>query len=583
MTARHSPHTTAHALPHAPEQERDMADFQPADPRDSKRAFQTQFRRWGFPPKQNPVYRDARLAARVRELWGRNLPQREMLRVLAEDGFEVRERELVRLRAREGLMLRDPRGDRQEGATSSPDAGREESGELEEVEEAAPGDAGRGARRRRRRTRGWAGRPADPPGPPRFPSETTIDEARVILGLDGEGYRAVRAGFQRICEEGGLVKKTLAGPERWEAAKAQLAREVPQLQEPASPGGPEGERRRLALDIICTDVTKRMRDGDRRMTLADAKKVLGVNPEEARGLRAGFYRVLAGQEVQVRCKSTAGAERWGALMGEWVAGDGAARALLPGDGASDEYRERWRALDILATDVMKRMRDERMRREARGRKTERSGGAAEAVATPELPGASPGSVQTSPLTECSAEEERMPVMGDYPVSPLPLLVNEPLQVPGLPLDGMPSPRLLLDAPADMRLGAQLLLPSDASPYEQQPYFMPYSPLQPAATAAAAAAAAASIAVYLRLHPSSTYVTGTPLWIATLGSHSVRELRAVAAGRFGDAVCVGVEGVVRDGKGGECALGIGGDEELGAYLAHLEGGTPTFNVTLAWRG
>lgn len=185
-----------------------MADFQ-ADPHDSKRAFQTQFRRWGFPLKQNPVYRDPRLASRVRELWEQNLPQREMLRVLAEDGFEVRERELVRLRARNGLMLRDPRGDRQEGPASSPDVGREEGGESVE---ATPEEMGKGARKRRRRTRGWAGRPADPPGPPRFPSETTIDEARVILGLDGEGYRAVRAGFQRICEEGGLVKKTLAGP-----------------------------------------------------------------------------------------------------------------------------------------------------------------------------------------------------------------------------------------------------------------------------------------------------------------------------------------------------------------------------------
>lgn len=579
----------AHALPQTP----DMADLQsiPADPADSKRAFQTQFRRWGFPLKQNPVYRDARLAARVRELWERNLPQREMLRVLSEDGFEVRERELVRLRARNGLMLRDPRGDRQEAAapaspagSSSPGVSREDGAEEVVFRE----EEGKGlTKRRRRRTRGWAGRPADPPGPPRFPSETTIDEARVILGLDGEGYRAVRAGFQRICEEGGLVKKTLAGPERWEAAKAQLVREVPQLQAPPRAGTPDDKRKGLALDIICTDVTKRMRDGDRRMTLADAKKVLGINPEEARSLRAGFYRVLARQEVQVRCKSTAGAERWGALMAEWMAESEVARALLPGDEGSAEYRERWKALDILATDVMKRMRDERMRKEARGKRgSEGSSKSRTEVVTPEVPEASPASVQTSPPTECSVEEGSMPVMSDYgPVSPMPMLVNEPMQVPALPMDHISSPRLVLDPPADMtlpaRLNTQLLVPGETA-YEQQqhqqqqqqqPYFMasplPYSP--------------PTIAVYLRLHPSSTYMTGTPLWIATLGSHSLRELREVAAGKFGDAVCVGVEGVVRDGKGGECALGIGGDEELGAYLAHLEGATPTFNVTLAWRG
>lgn len=564
-----------------------MADTAPdANDPSSKRAFQTQFRRWGFPLKQNPVYRDARLAARVRELWERNLPQREMLRALTDEGFEIRERELVRLRARNGWLLRDPRGDRQEEgpspAATTPDG--DGAGAVGDATSEVVVPKGR----RRRRTRGWAGQPADPPGPPRFPSETTIDEARVILGLDGEGYRAARAAFQRICEEAGLVKKTLAGPERWDAAKAQLVREVPHLQGAAE----SGPRAALALDVICTDVTKRMRDGDRRMTLADAKKVLGINPEEARALRAGFYRVLAGQGVQVRCKSTAGAERWAELMGEWT-GDGAVAGLLPGDRGSAEYRERWRALDILATDVMKRMRDERVRKEARARRgAEGVAGAREGVAvgaeTPPgsalaSPGsalASPESALASPPTECSAEDDRMPVLSDYDhVSPLPLLVpNEPLHVP-VPLHPShpsPGPRLLLDPPNLSLSPPQLLIPPE-TPYVSPPYFL-QSPLQ----YAPAPAPAAPMAVYIRLHPSSTYVPAAPLWIATLAGRSLREVREAAAGRMGDAVSVGVEGVLR-GEAGECSVGIGGDEELGAYLAHLEGGTPTFCVTLAWRG
>lgn len=553
----------------------------PANTHPSKRAFQTQFRRWGFPLKQNPVYRDARLAARVRELWERNLPQREMLRALADEGFEIRDRELVRLRARNGWLLRNPRGDRQEGspaATTPDEDGAAEGGEGDGASVVAP-------RKRRRRTRGWAGQPADPPGPPRFPSETTIDEARLILGLDAEGYRAARAAFQRICEEAGLVKKTLAGPERWDAAKAQLVREVPRLQQGAE-GGPRGA---LALDVICTDVTKRMRDGDRRMTLADAKKVLGINPEEARALRAGFYRVLAGQGVQVRCKSTAGAGRWAELMGEWT-GDGAVAGLLPGDRGSAEYRERWRALGILATDVMKRMRDERVRKEARVRKGEGAGivvGAGTspggALASPGSALASPGTALASPPTECSADDDRMPSMPDYDhVSPLPLLVpSDPLHVP-VPLhpshSALPTPpqqRLLLETP-DLSLSPpQLLIPPE-TPYASSPYFL-QSPLH----YAPAPAPAAPMAVYIRLHPSSTYVPAVPLWIATLAGRSLREVREAAAGRMGDAVCVGVEGVLR-GEAGECSVGIGGDEELGAYLAHLEGGTPTFCVTLAWR-
>ncbi|KAK4987839.1 hypothetical protein LTR28_001809, partial [Elasticomyces elasticus] len=38
----------------------------------SKRAFQTQFRRWDFPSKQNPAHKNAPLVARIRELWESN-------------------------------------------------------------------------------------------------------------------------------------------------------------------------------------------------------------------------------------------------------------------------------------------------------------------------------------------------------------------------------------------------------------------------------------------------------------------------------------------------------------------------------
>jgi hypothetical protein len=42
----------------------------------------------------------------------------------------------------------------------------------------------------------------------------------------------------------------------------------------------------------------------------------------------------------------------------------------------------------------------------------------------------------------------------------------------------------------------------------------------------------------------------------------------------------VEGVLKDEKGCELSLPIEQDEELGAYLAHLQGRAPTFNVQLA---
>ncbi|PHH68940.1 hypothetical protein CDD83_5875 [Cordyceps sp. RAO-2017] len=83
-------------------------DFAP-----SKRAFQIQFKRWNFPPKQRPAHKNDRLVARVKELWERNLAQPEMLRVLnEEDGFEIKARELMRLRTRNRWLLRAPNGDK---------------------------------------------------------------------------------------------------------------------------------------------------------------------------------------------------------------------------------------------------------------------------------------------------------------------------------------------------------------------------------------------------------------------------------------------------------------------------------------
>ncbi|KAF4609395.1 hypothetical protein G7Y89_g15873 [Cudoniella acicularis] len=65
----------------------------------SKRAFQTQFKRWDFPSKQNPAHKNAALVQRVKELWDCNTSQREMLRLLNEEGFEIKERELMRQEA----------------------------------------------------------------------------------------------------------------------------------------------------------------------------------------------------------------------------------------------------------------------------------------------------------------------------------------------------------------------------------------------------------------------------------------------------------------------------------------------------
>ena len=84
---------------------RDAYDFAP-----SKRAFQTQFRKWEFPSKQNPAHRNVDLVSRVKELWEQNYSQRDMLKTLNDEGYEIKERELMRVRAKNRWLLRIPNG-----------------------------------------------------------------------------------------------------------------------------------------------------------------------------------------------------------------------------------------------------------------------------------------------------------------------------------------------------------------------------------------------------------------------------------------------------------------------------------------
>src|SRR5262249_25600052 len=151
-----------------------------------------------------------------------------MIRILNEEGFDIKERELMRVRAKNRWLLRVPNGMKAHELTTSRPRTDEET-LLALQQEVYPPDGvfdGEGAtdatpaiprgespglspeviakrkrrfeqlqsesaerwasRKRRRRTRGWAGLPADPPGPPRFPSETTIDESKQYLSLDNQ-------------------------------------------------------------------------------------------------------------------------------------------------------------------------------------------------------------------------------------------------------------------------------------------------------------------------------------------------------------------------------------------------------------
>lgn len=213
------------------------------------------------------------------------------------------------------------------------------------------------SKKRRRRTRGWAGLPADPPGPPRFPSETTLESSKACLNLDNIAYMHVRNIFQTICHENGIVKKTLAGPEKWQAAKNQLIQSHARLAQVFQQTEQlQVDQMHLSLDVICMDVTKRARTVERQMTLAEAKNMLGIDPEEGRRIRQVLMDLLKANNFVNKHESG----NWEQLKQQWMIQAGLSR-LIPGPGTND-HEQSIRAVQVICRDIMKRWRDARVAR-----------------------------------------------------------------------------------------------------------------------------------------------------------------------------------------------------------------------------
>lgn len=587
---------------------------------------------------------------RVKELWDCNTSQREMLRTLNEEGFDIKERELMRVRAKNRWLLRVPNGMKSKKGTSDQDvisqlqqalypdgqmadaeadddegmddmtlppelrSGRADSPPLspevmrkrqDRLSKLQAESAERwAARKRRRRTRGWAGLPADPPGPPRFPSETTIDESKAYLSLDSRLYRDIRSRFQRICEETEIIKKTIAGPERWEAAKDRLVQESPHLQTVFWGNQDNQEAKKLALDVVCSDVTKRMRTLERRMTIAEAKNSLGVNPEESRQLRNAFYQVLKADHFT--SKLEAGEEHWKELKSQWINSSELLQKLLaPGD-ADPQHQEKVKAMEVLCRDVMKRLRDDQTKRDpTRKKKFDSNYTAPEQdmnpFGTPDYEAPDENLIQAAALAQ--AQSQMLNHIVQAPAAPQnrtqtarkqtqprpnPIQIqsqsqsqlqtqNQNQQVMVDSNDMQIDPSLLLAAANDPSLMGRNMNPFSEQQYNEQQYApQAASGFQPSPS---------SWAVYFRLHPGSDVTAAPRLWVSTLSSTSVDDLRQLATVKFPGTIALRIEGIIKPPHNGqEMTLPIDQDEELEAYFAAIGGVKPMFSVQLvqAWK-
>ncbi|KAF2649365.1 hypothetical protein K491DRAFT_683901 [Lophiostoma macrostomum CBS 122681] len=553
----------------------------------SKRAFQTQFKRWDFPSKQNPAYKNPALIARVKELWESNQMQKDMLESLLREGFQINDRELLRLRLKFKWLLRESRAtgprpensvedaiDDEEPAQPEPDVEpldeeeelrrriRQEQLQIESAEKWR-------TRKRRRRTRGWAGLPADDPNePPRFPSETTLDESKAYLNLDNGLYKQVRDQFQEICEEEGVLKKTIAGPEKWTAIKHRLVQENahlsnifnndPEATEQIGTQPTPTNFKALSIDVICTDVTKRMRTLGTRMGIPEAKNALGLNPAETRQVRAAFIAILKADHFTN--KYEAGDQHWTELKQTWIQGsDALTRVLAPGD-ADPKHAEKAKAIEVLARDVMKRLRAENCKKGSAQKKQVNSG-----------PGPGPAPPSVVPHASKVLRKDRRQ-SGESMSDPthgtldLPPLSSTDLQIDPSLLLAASDPSMIPEASHD-----SLARHSQA---QRNPYAMPQPFLS-----------SLPLPIYFRLHPhSSTSMPNKTVWLGILQSGTVNEIRSLAMREHPGTLVVKMEGLVLHKMPGqperEIMIAIDDEAELAAYLEHVAGGKATFVVLLA---
>lgn len=434
-------------------------------------------------------------------------------------------------------------------------------------------------KRRRRRTRQYAEMPADPPGPPRFPSETTLGSSQKILGLDKAAYADARQQFQSICESLGITKKTVAGPDAWGDAKNNLISRVEALRNAFWVDKANLEEKELALDVLCCDVTKRMRESEKPMSMTEVKNVLGLDPDKTRQARAVFYKILEAEGCT--SKVALGSERWHALKQKWVDECDILQRTLSRLEDPQVFVMKHKAMDALATDVIKRLRDDQSKR----KDNQANSGTAAAAA------ASASSLENLDLGAPAGSMEQLP--GD-PSGFADLLVpnqSHHVHPPRMLPDHLLDAQMAMQIPMDAALDNSLLLDPNAQGgfMDSHQQFM----TDPAQLSAGASSFAATQATsFQTATPNSTLVPiylrelanlGPigDLWIGFLSmpSPSLEELRQVAAQKIPGSTCTAVEGLVKvPGMGGQSVgLPIHDDAQLAAHLS--QEGPPTFHVRL----
>ncbi|KAK5113948.1 hypothetical protein LTR62_003071 [Meristemomyces frigidus] len=571
----------------------------PKDQIPTPRMFRRQFSaKWAFPRRGHRLKAEdeAAVVERIRELWEQNHPVKEIRELMLDEGWDMGEPEFQRLRRRNGFYRRSTTGSyesknkKRTAQDGLVDNEEEEDGAAVESATAAanallatqqPGlpaeelarrqqhlaqiqlesDQALLTRKRRRRIRGYGHLPADDPGiPPRYDSETTLDECKAFLHLNNEMYEKMRDEYEVICTEMNIErKKTNIENGQWQVSKDRLVRESVHLSSIMHPLQPNLDAKANAIDVICGDVTKRIRDRGKRFTMAEANNLLGLNPTASKDIRRAMYDILEADQYTTRL--ACGTERWNMLRERWFSTSPILQQVV-----AEADPQKMRAVECLCRDSVKRRNDDRLRNDPEHRQYHRK-----------HYGPGPGSARGTrgsakkKLDAAAAQREANqeqstklydPTRGVFqPQAQSVKNVSQPQVV------APPAP-MLRSTTATNTIPNPLIDPSLSTLTP-----LPLPPSEPELPA---------IPAYFRLspHPSQNLIGHHPrLWLAKLSSRTLTALHTAACSKAGAATVASVQGLVRNVDGSEDLYPVESDEDLEVYLMGLEG-QATFVVGFA---
>ncbi|KAK5737802.1 hypothetical protein LTR17_006450 [Elasticomyces elasticus] len=553
----------------------------------SARLFRRQFtEKWQFPPRKPKLTPEdeAAIVSRIRSLWEQNLPVAQIRSTLDEEGWELGDNEFQRLRKGNGFTRRgatgaydvsspaggagpskakkrkrddvvEEPGDTEWGAGPGPSTYHSHGLAPQEAERRAQhlakvqqdSDAALAKNKRRRRIRGYGHLPPDEPSlGPRYNSETTLDECKAFLHLDNETYMSLRSAYEQIAREMGIErKKTVRENGLWEASKERLVRESHHLSAVLHPLQPDLERKLTAIDVICADVTKRMRGEGKKMTVGEANNVLGLSPSGSKEVRRSFYNILV--EDQYTTRLACGDAHWAELRQEWFDAFPLLQQVM-----YEMDPTRVKALEVLCRDACKRYNDDSLKKDPTRR-----------VYQQKLYGPGPGSAKAKPVVKpetAAQKKKREAAVAKKEKDEAKVVKKEGKKVTKIHAKtpyaaGSQTQPINVDPSLTSTTNGLISNPYTAGP-----------PPEP-------------IPAYFRLAPASQIIGNHPrLWLGKLTARTVAALHQAAASKAGAAKVTKVHGLIKNEEGTEDSYQIDREDELDAYLG-AAGEKATFLVVL----